>query len=177
MVINVSHVHVVWEGAGKWLVRKERQLKVGMGSDGQFCNSYFQEKVELATNGQSVQLYRYEVETRHVVYQFVFFSLCFFVFVVQYFYSSWVVCIVFWSHSPTPVLDLLSIVVIKHRPKPTWEGKDLFQLKGHSPLLKKPRDELEVGTMGECCLLACFPCFPRFACTTQDHLLSDGSCR
>lgn len=36
------------------------QLEVGMGSDGHFCDSHFQEKMELATNAQSVRFYRYE---------------------------------------------------------------------------------------------------------------------
>lgn len=36
-------------------MRKERQPKVGMGSEGHLGNSCFHGKMELATNAQSVQ--------------------------------------------------------------------------------------------------------------------------
>lgn len=134
-------------------MRKERQPKVGMGSEGHLGNSRFHGKMELATNAQSVQQ-TCTLSVRFLLLLFLCFCSTIFLFFTGCVHS------VLMTFTPPPQKDLLSVPMIKHRPKPTWERKDLFQLKVHSPSLKKSREELEVDTMGESCLLACFPCLP-----------------
>lgn len=72
--------YVVQEGGGKCPVRRERQLKAGMGSDGHSWDSHFQGKMELATNAQSVQFYRYEDIGFISLFSFPFVPFCFTIF-------------------------------------------------------------------------------------------------
>lgn len=111
-----------------------------MGSDGHFCDSHFQEKMELATNAQSVRFYRYE--DMHFISSFYSPFVPLFLF-----YNIFILhelCAQCLDHIHPPLSQICFL--FSCRPKPTWEGKDLFQLKVHSPSLKKPREELEVDT-------------------------------
>lgn len=137
-----------------------------------FCLSLpFSRKNEIANNCPVcavVQIWR------HATYQFIFFSLCSFVFVLQYFHSSWVACIVFWSHSPTPGLDLLSVPEINPDQNQLGKERIYFSFKFTVSCWRS-----QGGTWsrhhGGMLLTGLLPCHSWFAYTAQDHLLSGGT--
>lgn len=124
----MPHVHVVWEGGGKWLVRKERLC-------GHFSDSHLQGKMQLATNTQFVQFYRYG---NHALYQFsLFLLLCSFCFKIFLFFKNFIYSILISLVPP----NLLSVSVIKHRLKPDWGGVGVIS----APSLQSTTEEAKAG--------------------------------
>lgn len=107
---------------------------------------------------------------RHATYQFIFFSLCSFVFVLQYFHSFWVCMhsvLITFTH---PRTRFAFCSRDKTQTKTNLGRKGFISASSSQSLVEEAKEELEVDTMGECCLLACFPVFlglpiqPRTTC-------------
>lgn len=150
------------------MVRKERQRKVGMGSDGHFLSvpPIFKEK----WNNQQVPSLCSctDMKTCDLSVHFLLpLFLCFCSTIFSFFMSCVHSVLITFTH---PGSRFAFCSRDKTQTKTSLWRKGFISAESSQSPVEEAREELEVDAMGECCLLACFPVFlglpiqPRTTC-------------